>query len=265
MAVAYNVFVVLMLVGFIPLLVMDRHTNRTKRLSISWQATLLLAACLSVTVVVTFFVSLGPMSIFVERYLIGQVIAVAVYTAYVLQAVSIRLQEKLPLTLLLLAYEAAFVLAVVHYDLATIPTLHGRYIPDKPNDHALLELLPHNQPIIVERFDHFDKLVHYYPTYPWVYVLDWQAALDSRSNRNEVTGFHMMEKWRDNSFYTAAIRDVDSALRARSFIVVDEPGSIWFDTRVVANRSFSVVRLGQVSDDTTHTEEMTLWEVTRLK
>lgn len=130
----------------------------------------------------------------------------------------------------------------------------------------LLPLLPKDLPIVVERVDLFDQLLAYHrqPGNRFIYLLDWKNVTDPDSPRGEVSGYHQMENWREVGYFSGSIQDTDAFLaNTPDFVVIHNPGLLWFEHRIRHNSHFEAQALVNVRTGPGQSTSSTLWLVHR--
>ena len=209
---------------------------------------LLCAVLLSVPLLI-FLLSQRGQSVFVDRYLLPVVIGMCFLICQLLSwlvvdssagAEPISIRTKIQRFLWFGSFTTTAVIALLLF-----PSYWQLPAPDK--NAALLPLLPENVPIVVEAVDLFDQLLAYHrqPRRDFVYLLDWENVTSPSSPRGEVSGYHEMENWRKVGYFSGSIQYSEVFLsRARTFVVIDDPGLFFFERRILHNPAFTVEPLG---------------------
>lgn len=200
--------------------------------------------------IVIAILSLGNSSFFVDRYFLPSVIGSATIVASLLD-------ERLRSVRVNLALTAVWLLlfsALLSWPIVSIGKVEDNRF------QVIDKNIPGGLPVIVAEANVFLPLDYLSrrPDHPYYYVLDWESALQSTS-RGATVDYKLMRNARDSGYHSGRILEGALALcQFDRFLVVQNEGFAWFQTRVFSNPDYQIEHLGDFATD------RQLWMVKRL-
>lgn len=229
------------------------------------------AAAILLVPIAAYMISHTFMSVFVDRYLLPGLLATGVIMASSLTAIAWAWRESgAPggRSTSGAAHAVALVAVVV---LLSLPVRWAMAWPhfQKPGAEVLqlARAAGDGTPVVTESPLEYLPAVHYSgaPARPFFFVLDWESALDSAAALQATVDYKMMFNWRRWGYMAAGIVEGTRILcDMPRFVVVDEPGRLWYDRRIATNPAYDKLPLGAVRDTATGwLREKRYWLVTR--
>lgn len=229
---------------------------------------LLSGALLSVPLLV-FAVSQRGTSVFVDRYLVPVVIGMSFLLCQLMPGVVSAWEARFGARGFSFGVSAGtgFLLAGALWWTAVVQFPSYWVYPAADTSAGLLARLPKGLPIVVEPIDLFDQLLAYHRQegYRFVCLLDWENVTDPASKRGEVSGFHQMENWRKVGYFSGSIEYVHQFLaQTPEFVVVDDPGLLWFERKVLPDPRLAVKLLATLPPAAGSGAGTKVWLVTNV-
>lgn len=119
---------------------------------------------------------------------------------------------------------------------------------------ALVRAAGPSTPIVTESPLEYLPVTYYSgkPAAPFFFALDWESALAPDAALQATVDYKMMRNWRRWGFLADGIVEADSILcRLPRFVVVDEPGRLWYDRHIAGDSAFSTRTLYAERDSAT--------------
>jgi hypothetical protein len=224
---------------------------------------LIAGVVLTLVPVVVWVISQRGTSVFVDRYMIGMTLGVAVLGAEVLTVIFPDgfLGARLPVKMGGVGVAA---LLLFCFGWGSVRE-YRKTIDVPPMDFTggLAAMLPRGVPVVFERVDVFDVMLAQQRAadLPMYFLLDWEDAVAPDSPLGMASQFHEMANWRSAGYFSGSILDADKFLStAQEFVVVDDDIAHWFERRIVGNPTWEVERLGRYDNSLW---SATIWKVRR--
>lgn len=223
------------------------------------------AACLALLPLLVWLISQRGTSYFVERYLIGFSVGIALLLTEAFHQITTQplpipnlspRQRRLLFTCLL----SLMGLRVSWYAFWHYPS--HMWVPPVDFTGKLAAQLPRNTPIVFERIDVFDIMLAQQraPDLPMYSLLDWPQVTDPSTSRAAVSGYHQMENWRRFGYFSGSILPVNDFLEHTDrFIAVEAADAAWLKYHLRRDPDLRATQLGRL--DTPVGWEQTLWLV----
>jgi len=214
-----------------------------------------LAATLLLVPVGAFVISHLMMSIFVDRYMLPTLLGVGIVIASAIRGMgwAWHVTGRRGGGTAAEGVRVAMLLGALA--LLVLPLRWAAAAPRFPVPGARLARMAHEAgagtPVITESPLEYLPAAHYSgaPARPFYFVLDWESALDSAAALHATVDYKIMSNWRRWGYLAAGIVESEHVLCAMPrFIVVDEPGRLWFDRRISSNARYRTSLLATESD-----------------
>ena len=217
-----------------------------------------IAAAIALVPIGVYIISHVAISVFVDRYMLPGLFAYGVGIAAAMTAVA-RLwvatagerEQGYPRA----PGAARLALAAAAFGALVLPLRWSLNRPDFPRPgQALVRAAGTGVPVVTESPLEYLPAVHYggRPAQPFFFALDWESALRPDAALQATVDYKMMRNWRRWGYLAPGIVDGDSILcRFEHFVVVDEPGRLWYDRRVASDPAFRTTTLYTERDSAT--------------
>ncbi len=193
---------------------------------------LLPALALTLVPIPVFLLSQHGTSYFVDRYLIGFLVGVAVLIAEVCTQVHDSLPNQTARFTVL-----GVCLAFLLFSAGQTSRAYGRDLLLPPLDFTprLASMLPSGLPIVFERPDEFDIMVQQQgPAHPdLLFLLDWSYTTEPTTPRGLVAGYHQMENLKIAGYLPDSVQQAGPFLAGTNrFVLVHDDGFRWMQERL---------------------------------
>ncbi len=243
--------VVLLVIVSVFTLISARWRNQILAAFRERSALLFPALLLALLPVPIWLISQRGTSYFVDRYLIGFTLGIAVLGAEVLtQLYVLWVLPRKPV--FRPAFAILIVLLVCQSAQEALVKFHRIALPPLDFTGELASRIPRGLPVIIERPDIFDMMLaqRRAPDLSFYYLLDWNTAISPESPRGIVSGHHEMENWKRVGYFSSSILQSDEFLSTTNrFVVMDDSDLKWFEFRILKHPEWKITPIADYRND----------------